>query len=42
MATSQDFLAEGWSIEGHVTKAVEQIFMSVCLLIVYKTKVVIL
>jgi len=36
MTTSQDFFVEGWSIEGHVTKVVEQIVMNVGLLILYK------
>jgi len=36
------FLVEGWSIEGHVTKVVEQIVMNVGLLILHKTKVLIL
>jgi len=36
------FLVEGWSIEGHVPKVVEQIVINVGLLIVHKTKVLIL
>jgi len=36
------FLVEGWSIEGRVTKVVEQIVMNVGLLILHKTKVLIL
>jgi len=36
------FLVEGWSIEGHVTKVVEQIVMKVGLLILHKTKVLFL
>jgi len=35
------FLVEGWSIEGHVTKVVEQIVMDFGLLILHKTKVLI-
>jgi len=37
--TSQDFLVEGWSIEGRVTKVVEWIVMDFGLLILHKTKV---
>jgi len=40
--TGQDFLVEGWSIEGHITKVVEWIVMNVGLLILHKTKVVVL
>jgi len=36
------FLVEGWSIEGCVTKVVEQIVMDFGLLILHKTKVLIL
>jgi len=36
------FLVEGWSIKGHVTKVVEWIVMNVGLLILHKTKVLVL
>jgi len=36
------FLVEGWSIEGHIPKAVERIVMNVGLLILHKTKALIL
>jgi len=36
------FLVEGWSIEGRVTMVAEQIVMNVGLLILHKTKVLIL
>jgi len=35
-------LVEGWSIEGHIPKVVEWIVMNVGLLILHKTKVLIL
>jgi len=40
--TSQDFLVEGWSIEGCITKVVEWIVMNVGFLILHKTKVLVL
>jgi len=40
--TSQDFLVKGWSVEGHVIKVVEHIVMDFGLLILHKTKVLIL
>jgi len=40
--TSQDFLVKGGSIEGHVTKVIERIIMNVSLLILHKTKVLVL
>jgi len=36
------FLVKGWRIEGHVTKVVEWIVMNVGLLILHKTKVLVL
>jgi len=36
------FLVKGWSIKGRVTKVVEWIVMNVGLLILHKTKVLIL
>jgi len=39
---SKIFLVEGWSIEGRVPKVVERIVMNVGLLIIHKTKVLIL
>jgi len=39
---SKNFIVEGWSIEAHVPKVVEQIVMNVGLLILHKTKVLIL
>jgi len=39
---SKKFLVEGWSIEGRVPKVVERIVMNVDLLILHKTKVLIL
>jgi len=36
------FVVEGWSIEGHITKVVEQIVMNVGWLILHKTKVLVL
>jgi len=39
---SKKFLVEGWSIESLVTKVVERIVMNVGLLILHKTKVLIL
>jgi len=42
MMTGQDFLVEGWSIKGHVTKVVEWIAMDFGFLILHKTKVLIL
>jgi len=41
-AWSKFFLVKGWSIEGHVPKVVERIVMNVGLLILHKTKVLIL
>jgi len=40
--TSQDFLVEGWSIEGHITKVVEWIVIDFGLLILHKSKVLII
>jgi len=40
--TSQDCLVEGLSIEGCITKVVEWIVMNVGLLILHKTKVLVL
>jgi len=40
--TDQFFLVEGWSIEGRITKVVERIVMNVGLLILHKTKVLVL
>jgi len=42
MTTGQDFFVKGWSIEGLITKVVERIVMNVGLLILHKTKVLIL
>jgi len=42
MKTGQNFFVEGWSIEGRVTKVVEWIVMNVGLVILHKTKVLIL
>jgi len=39
---SRLFLVEGWSIEGCITKVVERIVMNVGLLILHKTKVLVL
>jgi len=39
---SKNFLVKGWSIEGHVPKVVEWIVINVGLLILHKTKVLIL
>jgi len=39
---SKIFFVEGWSIKGHVTKVVEWTAMNVGLLILNKTKVLIL
>jgi len=39
---SRCFLVEGWSIEGCVTKVVEQIIMDFGLLILHKSKVLII
>ena len=36
------FLVEGWSVEGSVTKVIKQIVMDFGLLILHKTKVLIL
>jgi len=36
------FLVEGWSIEGRITNVVEWIVMNVGLLILHKTKVLVL
>jgi len=41
-AASQDFLVEGWCIEGRVTKVIEGIALNVGLLILHKTKVLVL
>jgi len=38
----KNILVEGWSIEGHVTKVVERIVMDFGLLILHKTKVLIM
>jgi len=38
MMTGQEFLVKGWSIEGCITKVVEQIVMDFGLLILHKTK----
>jgi len=40
--TVKNFLVEGWSIEGCVTQVVEQIVMDFGLLILHKTKVLIM
>jgi len=40
--TSHDFIVERWSIEGHITKMAERIVMDFGLLILHKTKVLIL
>jgi len=40
--TGQDFLVDGWSTEGRVTKVVERIVMNFGLLILHKTKVLIM
>jgi len=40
--TGQNFLLEGWSIEGCVTKVVERIVVNAGLLILHKTKVLVL
>jgi len=40
--TSQDFLVDGWSTEGCVTKVVKRIVMDFGLLILHKTKVLIM
>jgi len=39
---SKNFLVEGWSIESRIPKVVEWIVMNVGLLILHKTKVLIL
>jgi len=39
---SRFFLVKGWSIEGHVTKVVEWIVMDFGLLILHKSKVLII
>jgi len=39
---SRFFLVNGWSTEGHVTKVVERIAMDFGLLILHKTKVLIM
>jgi len=36
------FLVKGWNIEGHVTKVVERIVMDFGLLILHKSKVLII
>ena len=40
--TGQDFLVKGWSIEGCVTKVTKWIVMDLGLLILHKTKVLIM
>jgi len=42
MMTGQNFLVEGWNIEGCVTKVIKQIVMDFGLLFLHKTKVFIL
>jgi len=40
--TSQDFLVKGWSVEGHITKVIEQIIADFDLLILHKTSMLLL
>jgi len=42
MTTGQDFFSEEWSIEGCITKVVEWIVIDFGLLILHKTKVLII